>query len=82
METEIKFTYEERQAIAVLRKSIKRKPELANEIMKGMAREVAVNILLQVQKELSAMMIVSQAFSAAAKAVMPLDKKEPDHAGN
>ena len=71
-----KLTYEENQALAVIRTARKRKPELANAIMEGMSREVAVNVLLQVQRELADLMAVSQAFTAASGKLAQLDKKE------
>ena len=71
-----KLTYEENQALAVIRKALKRKPELANAIMEGMSREVAVNVLLQVKRELADLMAVSQAFTAASGKLAQLDKKE------
>jgi hypothetical protein len=64
MTEEIKLTYEER------------KPDAANLIMQGMAKEVAVNVLLQAQKELADLLKVSQAISAAAGEIAKLDKAE------
>jgi predicted DNA-binding protein (UPF0251 family) len=76
MTEEIKLTYEERQALPVIRKLLKRKPDAANLIMQGMAKEVAVNVLLQAQKELADLLKVSQAISAAAGEIAKLDKAE------
>jgi len=72
--SEIKLTYEERQALPVIRKLLQRKPDAANLIMQGMAKEVAVNVLLQAQKELADLLKVSQAISAAAGEIAKLEK--------
>ena len=63
------LNYEERQALAVIRKALKRKPELAAAIMDGMSKEVATTVLLQTKKELDDLLAVSRAFSAAAGAL-------------
>jgi hypothetical protein len=60
------FTYEERQALAVLRKAMKRKPHIAAALMEGMSKEVAVSVLLQAKTEMAALMEVSHAFTTAA----------------
>lgn len=72
--SEIKLTYEERQALPVIRKLLQRKPDAANLIMQGMAKEVAVNVLLQAQKELADLLKVSQAISAAAGEIAKMEK--------
>ncbi|MFM7008072.1 MAG: hypothetical protein ACKO0Z_01860 [Betaproteobacteria bacterium] len=71
---EIKLTYEERQAVPIIRKLLKRKPEAAALVFEGMAKESAVNILLQAKKELDDMLAVSQAISEAAGAIAKLDQ--------
>lgn len=60
------LTYEEKNALDVLRKAMKRKPQIAAALMEGMAKEVAHTVLKQVQKELADLLNVSHAFSAAA----------------
>ena len=72
-----KLNYDERQAFALVRKTIKRKPELAGALMEGMSRDIAVSILRGVQKDLADMMAVSHAFSEAAASLVKLDKPEP-----
>ena len=72
--SEIKLTYKEREAMHVIRKLLQRKPDAANLIMQGMAKEVAVNVLLQAQKELADLLKVSQAISAAAGEIAKLEK--------
>ena len=68
MTNELKLTlrYEERTAIDVVRKMLKRRPELAACLLDGMSKEVAVTVLQQGQKELADMLVVSRALSEAA----------------
>ena len=63
------LTYEERQAIPVIRKMLKRKPEMAELLLKDMAREGATAILLRGQKELEDLLALNRALSTAAGAV-------------
>lgn len=67
------FTYEERQAIATIRRSMMKKPEIITEIMKDMAHAQAGAVLLQAKKELAQLLEVNRAFIAAASI---LAKKE------
>jgi predicted DNA-binding protein (UPF0251 family) len=73
-----KLSYDEREAFALVRKTIKRKPEMAAELMRDMSREVAVSVLLQAKQELAHMLAISQAFSAAAGAIAKMDKPPED----
>jgi hypothetical protein len=61
-----KLNYDERQAFALVRKTIKRRPELAAALMEDMSKEVAVSVLLQAQQELKTLQLVARAFSEAA----------------
>jgi hypothetical protein len=72
----VKLTYEEKQALPVIRKLLKRNPDAAYLLMDGMAKEIAVNVLLQVKAELNGMMAVSRAMSTAAGELAKLDKAE------
>ena len=74
--TEIKLNYEERMALPVIRKLLLRKPEIAAVLLEGIVKQGALNVLLQAQKELAAMLAVSQAFSEAAGAIAKIDNKE------
>ena len=74
--TEPKLTYEERQAVPVIRKLLKRRPESAALVFEGMAKESAVNILLQAKKELADLLAVSHAISTAAGEIAKLQPKE------
>lgn len=71
--TEIKLTYEERQALPVIRKLLKRKPEAAAMLLEGIVKESAVNILLQAKRELNDMLAVSRAMSHAAGEIVKLE---------
>lgn len=73
------LTYEERQAWPVIRKLIKRKPELAADLLEGTTKEGAVLVLRVVSKELKDLLAMNQAFSAAAAQLakdMPTEKTE------
>ena len=70
----ITLNYEERKALDCIRKALKRNPEIAKLLMADMSKGIANTVLLQVQKELTSMLAVSQAFSAAAAALVTLDK--------
>jgi hypothetical protein len=81
METEpkaktINLTYDERQALQVIRNLLKRKPEAATLLVKDMTKASAVSMLLQVRDELQALQLIARAFSEAAGAIVQLDKKE------
>ena len=78
METEpkISLTYEERQALPVVLKLIKRKPEAVALLMKDMTKAGAISMLLQVRDELNTLQIVARAFIEAADAIVQLDKKK------
>jgi hypothetical protein len=61
-----KLNYDERQAFALVRKTIRRRPELAAALMEDMSKEVAVSILLKAKDELDCSLAVTRAFMAAA----------------
>lgn len=72
----ISLTYEERQALPVILKLIKRKPEAVALLMKDVAKAGAVAMLQQVTRELDAMQIMARAFSEAAGAIVQIDKEK------
>lgn len=75
----ISLTYEERQALPVIRRMLMRKPETAALVVEGMAKETAVRVLRGTKKELAVLLQVAHAFSAAAGELVKLDKlKEND----
>jgi hypothetical protein len=75
-EPKIALTWEERQALPVIQKLLKRKPEAAALLIQGVVKAGAVSVLMQAQKELADMLAVSQAFSTAAGAIAKLDQIE------
>ena len=75
-EPKISLTYEERQALPVIQKLIKRKPEVVALLMKDVTKVGAVAMLHQVSRELRDLQIMARAFSEASAAIMQMDKKE------
>ena len=63
------MNYDERQAFMTVRKTIKRRPELAAALMEDMSKEVAVSVLLQAKKELDQLLVINRAFIAASSAL-------------
>ena len=76
MTTYIAITYEERQALPVIRKLLKRRPDAAHLLFEGMARDSAVEILLQAKKEMSDLHLLAQAMVAAAGEIVKMDKEK------
>lgn len=74
--SEITLTWDERQALPIIRKLLKRKPEAAALVFEGMAKESAINILLQAKRELADLLAVSHAVSTAAGEIAKLQPKE------
>lgn len=72
----IALTWDERQALPVIRKLLKRKPDAANLLFEGMAKESAVNILLQAKKEMEDLHTLSRAMVAAAGEIVKMDKEK------
>jgi hypothetical protein len=73
----LKLSYEERLAFATVRKTIKRRPELAAVLLEGMAKEAATAVMLQIRDELKVMLDVNRAFSEVAFKLAQIEK---DHA--
>lgn len=71
------LTYGERQAIPVIRALLKRKPEMAELLLKDMTKEAAVAILLRGQKELEDLLAFNRALSEAAGAIATHPKDTP-----
>ena len=76
--SEIKLTWEERQALPVMRKLLKRKPEAAAILFEGIAKEAAVSILLQAKQELQDLHSVTRAITAAAGQIAKAAKETRD----
>ena len=68
------LTYEERQALPIIRNLIKRKPEIAAVLLEGLSREAAVLVLQRASKELTDLLAMNQAFAAAAARLMSISK--------
>lgn len=80
MTTKIDLTYEERQALPVIQKLLKRKPEAMGLLMKDMTKQAAVNVLLSAEKELQDLHLMAQALVAAAGIIVKMDQpKESNH---
>jgi hypothetical protein len=70
------LTYEERQAMIVMRKAIKRKPEIINELMKDLAYEAAHDVLLQLKTEMNQLLAVNRAFMEVAATLAKQQKED------
>jgi hypothetical protein len=71
----IALTWGEKQALPVIQKLLKRKPEAVELLMKDMTKQAAVNILLSAKKELHDLHTLSQAMVAAAGIIVDMEKK-------
>ena len=76
MDTKIALTYEERQALPVIQKLLKRKPEAFGLLMEGMTKAAAVNVLLTAKKEMQDLHTMSKAMVLAASEIVKMDKPE------
>jgi hypothetical protein len=76
MDTKIALTYEERQALPVIQKLLKRKPEAFGLLMEGMTKAAAVNVLLTAKKEMQDLHTMSKAIVIAASEIVKMDKPE------
>lgn len=70
------LSWEERQALPVIRAAIKRKPEIINALLKDMSYESAVSVLLQVRDESERLLAVNRAFMEAAAALVKLQRQD------
>jgi len=65
-----KYTVDEQHAIAQIRKSMVKKPEIIKEIMKDMAYLSSFNILKQAQHDLNQLLAVTETFANSAMAII------------
>jgi hypothetical protein len=72
--TETKLTYEERQALPVIQKLLKRKPEAFGLLMEDMTKAAAVNVLVTAKKEMQDLHLMAQAMVLAASEIVKMDK--------
>jgi hypothetical protein len=75
-EPKIALTWEERQALPVIQKLLKRKPEAFDLLMKDMSKAAAVSILLTAKKEMHDLHLMAQAMVSAAGIIAKMDKPE------
>lgn len=68
------LTHEEAQAVLVLRKAMRNKPEIIAALLDNQGQAVAAKALLQVRDELDCMLRVSRAFQAACKSLIEAEK--------
>ena len=78
MTTNIALTYEERQALATVRKLIQRKPEACGLLMQDMTKAAAVNVLLTAKKEMQDLHNMSKAMVLAASEIVKMDKPDEE----
>lgn len=69
------YTYEERMAIILIRKSMIKKPDIITEIMKDAALQHANAVLLLAKTDLEQLLVVNRAFIAAAKTLVEHQKE-------
>ena len=74
MDTKLILNYEERQALATMRKLFKRNPEAFGLLMADMSKEAAVNVLLTAKKEMQDLHRMAQAMVLAASEIVKMDK--------
>jgi len=76
MDTKITLTYEERQALPVIRKLLKRKPEAFGLLMADMTKQGAVSVLLTAKKEMQDLHTMSKAMGLAAAEIVKMEKND------
>lgn len=74
----VALTYEERTAVTTIRKSMRSKPEIVDELLKGQSYELAQRVLIKVRDELNQLLEVNRAFSSAAAVLAKQQKGVPD----
>jgi hypothetical protein len=74
MDAKIALTYEERQALPVIRKLLKRRPEAFGLLMEDITKDAAVNILLTAKQEMANLHTLSKAMVLAASEIVKMDK--------
>jgi hypothetical protein len=65
-----KYTYDERRAIEMIRKTMVNKPDIIKEIMKDMAYLSSFNILKQASDDLKQLLAVTETFANSAMAII------------
>lgn len=65
-----KYTYDERRAIEIIRKTMVNKPDIIKEIMKDVAYLSSFNILKQASDDLQQLLAVTETFANSAMAII------------
>ena len=76
MDTKIALTYEERQALPIIQKLLRRRPEAFGLLMRDMTKAAAVDILLTAKKEMQDLHTLSKAMVEAAKLIATIDNPQ------
>jgi hypothetical protein len=71
----ITLNYEQRQALAVMRKLLQRTPEAIGLLMADMSKAAAVNVLLTAKKEMEDLHTMSKAMVLAATEIAKMEEK-------
>ena len=69
------MNYDEKAAVALLRKSIKRDPEILVALLKDITKESAYLILIQASRELEVNLVLARAMSGLAQELVNLNKE-------
>ena len=72
----VNLTYQEREAILVLRKALKTKPQIATLLLMDASRDAAVAVMKTISSELQSMLEVNRAFSAVAAELVRIDNEQ------
>ena len=78
----IALTWDERQALPVIQKLLKRKPEAFELLMKDMTKQAAVNVLLSAKKEMQDLHLMAQSLVAAASIIVKMDQPQPEESNH
>jgi hypothetical protein len=73
-EPTVTYTLDERKAINLIRKTMLRKPEIIQEIMRDTSYQLAERVLLQAKEELVQLLAVNRAFITAASTLVKQQK--------
>ena len=69
------MNYDEKAAVALLRKSIRRDPEILVALLKDITKESAYLILIQASRELEVNLVLARAMSGLAQELVNLNKE-------
>ena len=69
------MNYDEKAAVALLRKSIRRDPEILVALLKDITKESAHQLLIQASRELEVNLVLARAMSGFAQELVNLNKE-------